>query len=84
MPPEMVCKLTEVERRDRWMRSRTGLVRAAAILLTAMLAAMAVDGLLVLRLPLWRWTLTVLALAATAIGFVQGCLIPLLRRRSLD
>jgi hypothetical protein len=84
MPEEMVQKLIQVRQQDRRTRFQAGLLRAIAILLAAMLAAMAIDWLMVLRLPLWRWTLTLAALAAVAVGFVQGCLLPLLRRRSLD
>jgi hypothetical protein len=83
LPPEVLQKLNAVRSEDRRVRFRTGLLRGLAILLTAMLAAMAIDWLAVLHDERWRWTLTLLALACAAVALIQGCLLPLFRKRSL-
>jgi hypothetical protein len=83
LPPAVRQKLEEIRSEDRRVRLRTGLLRALAVLLTAMLAAMAVDWLAVLHDERLRWTLTLLALACAAAALIRGCLLPLLRSRSL-
>ena len=81
--PEVLQKLKEIRGEERRIRIRTGLLRGLAVLLTAMLVAMAIDWLLVLRNETGRWTLTLLALACAAGALIQGCLLPLFKSRSL-
>jgi hypothetical protein len=83
IPPSVLNTLNEVRRRDCGARVWSGLLRGAAILLCAMLVAMTIDWLLVLHEEFWRWTLTLVALGCAIAGFGQGCLLPLLRSRSL-
>ena len=84
MPAQMLDKLRAVLRRDRRLHLQTGLTRAGAVLLSAMLAMMAVDWLATPHQGPWRWLMTISALACAAAALLLGCVIPLLRRRSLD
>lgn len=83
IPQEVMRKLVEIRREDRRVRFRTGLLRALAVLTAAMLAAMVIDWLAMLHDPRWRWTLTVVALGGAAAAFIYGCVLPLLRARSI-
>ena len=80
LPPAVLRKLNEIRSEDKRVRFRTGFVRAMAVLLTAMMAAMAVDWLVVLHDERARWALTLLALACAAAALIRGCLA---RSRSL-
>ena len=82
IPNEVIRKLTEIRREDRSVRFRAGLLRGLAVLVTAMLAAMIIDWLVMLHDERWRWSLTLLALACAAAAFIKGCLLPLFRPRS--
>ncbi len=84
MPAQMLDKLRAVLRRDRRLHLQTGLARAGAVLLSAMLVMMAVDWLATPHQGLWRWLMTISALACAAAALLLGCVIPLLRPRSLD
>src|ERR1017187_1661524 len=84
MPAEMLDKLRAVLRRDRRIRLQSGLARACAVLLSAMLLMMALDWLGTPRQGPWRWLMTLSALACSAAALLLGCIIPLLRPRSLD
>ena len=84
IPVEMLDKLHAVRRRERRIRLQAGLARASAVLLTAMLVMMALDWLVTPRQGPWRWIMTISALSCAAAALVLGCMIPLLRRRSLD
>lgn len=84
MPPEMTQKLNAVVRHGRRVTFQTGLVRACAVLLTAMLVVMAIDWIAAFRQVPWRWVMTLSALACGLAALVLGCLIPMLRPRSLD
>jgi len=84
IPAEMLEKLHAVLRHDRRIRLQTGLTRACAVLLTAMLVTMAIDWLATPREGPWRWLLTLSALACAGAALLPGCLIPLFRSRSLD
>ncbi len=83
LPPEVLQKLNEIRNEDRRVRFRAGLLRGLAVLLIAMLAAMAIDWLAVLHDERLRWTLTLLALACAGVALIKGCLLPLLKSRSL-
>ncbi|MGA2558018.1 MAG: DUF4175 family protein, partial [Verrucomicrobiota bacterium] len=84
IPVEILDKLHAVLRRDRFIRLQAGLARACAVLLSAMLLMMALDWLAAPRQGPWRWIMTCSALACGAAALLLGCIIPLLRRRSLD
>ena len=84
IPAEMLKKLHAVLRHERRVRLQTGLTRACAVLLTAMLVMMALDWLANPRESPWRWLMTLSALACGVAALLLGCLIPLLRSRSLD
>jgi hypothetical protein len=84
IPAEMLNKLHAVLRHERRVRLQTGLTRACAVLLTAMLAMMALDWLANPSASPWRWLMTLSALACGVAALLLGCLIPLLRSRSLD
>ena len=84
MPAEMLAKLHAVLRHERRVRLQTGLARACAILLTAMLLMMALDWVVAPHEGPWRWIMTVSALACGAVALVLGCAIPFLRRRSIQ
>jgi len=84
MPAGMLGKLRAVRRRDRLIRLQSGLARSGAVLLAAMLLMMALDWLASPRQGPWRWLMTFSALACAAAALLLGCIIPLLRRRSLD
>jgi len=84
MPAEMLEKLHAVRRHDRRVRLQAGLTRACAVLLTAMLVMMAIDWLATPRQGPWRWIMTISALVCGGAALLLGCLIPLLRRPSLD
>jgi hypothetical protein len=83
IPAAVLDKLNEIRALDRRARVWAGCLRTAAVFLAAMLAAMAVDWLVVLYDERWRWTLTSLALGGAAVAFVLGCVLPLFRTRSL-
>jgi len=84
MPAAMLGKLRAVQQRYFRACLEVGLYRGIAILLTAMLVAMAVDGLVVLFDHRLRWALTLWALSCAAIGMLLGGVMPLLRKRSLS
>lgn len=84
MPAGMLDKLRAVRRRDRLILLQSGLARSCAVLLAAMLLMMALDWLASPRQGPWRWLMTFSALACAAAALLLGCIIPLLRRRSLD
>ena len=84
IPAEMLEKLRAVLRHERRVRLQTGLTRACAVLLSAMLVMMAVDWLATPREAPWRWLMTLSALACGGAALLLGCLIPLFRSRSLD
>ena len=84
MPAEMLEKLHAVRRHERRVRLQTALTRACAVLLTAMLAMMALDWLTTPGQGFWRWVIHFSALACGGAALLIGGLIPLLRPRSLD
>jgi hypothetical protein len=83
IPAALLQKLDEVRRHDRRVRVLTGLLRGLSVLLGAMLVAITIDWLASLHNQGWRWTLTLIALSCGGVALVYGCLLPLLRSRSL-
>jgi len=83
MPPAMLVKLEAVRRRGRKVSLLSGFLRGVAILLAAMVLAMLIDWLVGFYDKPWRWALTLTALTAGVAGLIHGCLLPLLRSRSL-
>jgi hypothetical protein len=83
IPREVMQKLIEIRNEDRRISFRAGLLRALAIFITAMLAAMIIDWLAIMHDRHWRWTLTLVAIVCGATALVQGCILPLFRRRSI-
>jgi len=84
LPPVIVSKLQRVRRRRRVLFFAEGLVLTATVLLLVMMAAMAIDWLVVWFDPRWRMAVTYCALAMTASLFAWQALSPLLRRRRLS
>src|SRR5947208_552501 len=84
MPAAMLGKLREVQRRYFRACLEAGLYRGIAILLTAMLVAMAIDGWIILYDHRLRWALTLGSLSCAALGMLLGGIMPLLRKRSLN
>ena len=83
VPAPLLQKLDEVRRDERRVGLWSGLLHCLAILLGAMLVAMAIDWLAALHSHSWRWVLTLAALGCGGTALVRGCLLPLLRNRSL-
>jgi hypothetical protein len=84
MPAEMLEKLRAVQRHHRSVRLQTGLARTVAVLLAAMLLMMVLDWLVSPQPGLWRWIMTLSALSCGGVALILGCMIPLLRHRTLD
>jgi hypothetical protein len=83
LPETVARKLLAIRRRAIGLTLVEGLVRAAAVLIMAMLAAMILDWAIGWFDPRARYTLTILALGATVAALVIWCIRPLARRRTI-
>lgn len=83
LPNTIAKKLRAIRRRAVALTLLQGLILTGAVLLLAMFAAMTLDWAVAWLDPIPRYTVTVVALALTAVAFLLWCVRPLARKRTI-